>query len=182
MTCLAMMLAGTGAVAQTDPVNQAFVLFDGMCVGTSARLATVEKMVLASGAKPIPQNAVDQDAAVAQHGGKGFIGKRGDVKYALIVTTIGSCAVMAQGLDPKKMQAVLVKNYPLAQRHVESAGAQVNTLYQFTAPSASEGDYVMFGVPKPGMGADGAIVLSFITEAGAAKIGLPTAAGDKTKP
>lgn len=142
--------------------NDAFALFDALCVSTNSDLALVERMALAANAKPIPPEMLNLDQAMAEHGGKGFLITRGGAKYSVAVTRNRGCSVLAVGVLPVEIRKLLQTNYPLGKPTQDSSGTQNITLWPIVAPSRYRGGVIMLNVPKPGFGVDDALSIGFV--------------------
>jgi hypothetical protein len=157
-----LMIAGLcPAPALASPAD-AIAAFDGHCVATGASLPVIERMALASKARPVPKEVVDQDPAAARFGGKGFGFLTGSIRFVVIATERNTCAVVLIGEDPSAITAIVERTYPLAKPHVETAGPQVTRMYRLLQPSVLAGGYLSVTVPKPGFGADGLVSIGYI--------------------
>lgn len=142
--------------------NDAFALFDTLCVSTNSDLTLVERMARAANAKPIPPEMLNLDQATAEYGGKGFIISRGGAKYSVMVTRNRGCSVLAVGVPPAEIRRLLQTNYPLGKPEQDSSGTQNITLWPVVAPSRYQGGLIMLNVPKPGFGVDDALSIGFL--------------------
>jgi hypothetical protein len=164
---LVAMLATTVALA--SPV-EALIAFDGLCVGTDADLAVIERMASAAGAKPVAQSVIAQDPAVARVGGKGFYFQREKLRFMVIATPTGTCSILLQNVPHTEFRKSLENNYPLARPYVDTSGPQTVSLYRIVDPSVHSGGYIMLTVPKDGFSADGYLSVGFISPKAAKRI------------
>lgn len=162
---LAALLALVSTELSAATPNDAFALFDALCVGTDSDLKLVERMALAAGATPIPLDMLNLDRAIAQYGGSGFILTRGGSKYSVMVTPSRGCSILAVGISAAEVRRLLVTNYSLGKAVQDSSGTQVVTLWLVAAPSRHKGGVIMLNVPKLGFGADNALSIGFVPAA-----------------
>lgn len=147
----------------------ALAAFDGICVSTGARLSVIEKMAAGTGAKAVPNEVLAADAAVAEHGGKGFVFTQGNYRFIAIATPIGSCSILAPLLPKQDVIAHLERNYSLSKPFIEFSGPQVRYLYRIIEPSIHSGGYVSLMFPKEGEDAT-MFSIGFIAQQAAAKL------------
>lgn len=148
--------------ATSSTSSDAVVLFDALCIGAEADINVIEKMATAAGAKPISQESLQADQAIAQHGGKGYVLNRNNHKFFIMVTTKRGCSIIAQDTSAPEIKKLLEQNYPIAKQNEGESGTQVITSWKIVHPSMHKGGTIVLNAAKPGFGADNAISLGFL--------------------
>lgn len=148
LSSVAILVAVSSGQAFATP-EDALVAFDGLCVATKGRIATIERMATAAHATPVPFEVVLQDSAAAKFGGKGFAFGKSVTPFIVIATNQSTCSVLLRGEQATKVVQLLERTYPVSAPFVETAGPQIVRFYRLIEPSVLAGGYLAVIVPKP---------------------------------